>query len=179
MKKLWILSLAVSLGFWMGTATAQVGKTFPEVDVENLDGEVFQLPAHFSKSYTLVGIGTSKKAEEDLRTWQTPIYNKFIAKTGFMDALYDVEICFLPIFTGASKAAKSSVVKKLKENNESLVLDHVMVYAGSREPFEQIDADGKDEPVFVLLDKDGQILWTAKGSFRQAHLDKIEDIITR
>jgi hypothetical protein len=179
MKKLWILILVIGIGALTGTIDAQVGKTFPQVEVENLDGEVFTLPSHFSKTYTLVGIGTSKKAEEDLRTWQTPIYNKFIAKTGFMDEMYDVEICFLPLFTGASKAAKASVVKKLKENNESLVLDHVMIYAGSREPFEGIDADGKSEPVFVLLDEAGKILWTAKGSFRQAHLDRVEEILTR
>src|SRR5690606_744479 len=122
----------------------------------------------FKAEYTLVGVGTSKKAEDDLRTWQTPVYNKFVAKTGLMDQMYEVNICFLPLFTGASKAAKGQVVKKLRENNQKLVLEHVMVYAGSREPFAEIDADDKDAPVFLLLDRSGKIKWAASGKFRQA-----------
>jgi hypothetical protein len=179
MKNILFASIAAFIWIAALPLTAQVGKAFPKIEAENLDGDLFQLPGSFAKPYTLVGIGTSKKAEEDLRTWQIPVYNKFIAKTGFMDEMFDVEVCFLPLFTGASKAAKGSVVKKLRENNESIVADHLLIYSGSREPFEEIDADGKGEPVFVLIDHKGTILWKAEGAFKQTHIDKIEEIISR
>jgi len=159
--------------------SGQVGKQFPAIEVEDLKGMTYQLPTHFDSEYTLIGIGTSKKAEDDLKTWQTPVYNKFIAKTGLMDQMYDVDICFLPIFTGASQAAKGQVVKKLRENNETLVLDHVMIYAGSRDPFDNIGAGDKDAPTFVLINRKGKILWTAQGQFRQKYLDEIEEIISQ
>ncbi len=172
-------SVSLFLAFLHFQISAQVGKQFPAVEVEDLKGGTFQLPTHFDSEFTLIGIGTSKKAEDDLKTWQTPVYNKFVAKTGLMDQMYDVDICFLPIFTGASQAAKGQVVKKLKENNESLVLDHVMIYAGSREPFEKLGADDKDAPAFVLINKQGKVVWTKRGQFRQKYLDEIEEIISQ
>ena len=126
-----------------------------------------------------MGVAAGKKAEEDLRTWQTPIYNKFIAKTGLMDKMYDVEICFLPLFTGAMKVTKNRVIQHLKRNNEKLVLDHVYVYAGDQKPFKTLGADDKKKPYFYLLDPAGKILWKGSGVFRQSHFDEIEEILSQ
>ncbi len=157
----------------------QVGQTFPNVETEMVSGKGVKLPEAFAGKYAIIGIGTSKKAEEELRTWQSPIYNKFIAKTGMMDDLYDVQVCFLPLFTGAAKAAKPKVIKKLKENNESLVIDNVYIYSGSREPFEPIGVEDKSEPYFYLIDGSGKIVWSAEGRFRQSYFDQIESILTK
>lgn len=143
-----------------------------------VSGKTIQLPESFSSEYVLVGVGTSKKAEEHLRTWQTPIYNKFIAKTGMMDDLYDVQVCFLPLFTGASKAAKPKVMKKLRENNESIVIDHVYAYSGERSTFKDFGLTERKEPYFFLLNQEGVVVWQAKGMFRQAYFDDIEEILT-
>lgn len=165
--------------FWVSSyfAYAQVGKAFPKIETERISGEKVNLPAAFSGNYTIVGIGMGRKAEEALRTWQTPIYNTFIAKTGFMDDMYAVDVFFLPVFTGASRAAKGKVVKKLKENNEALVIDHVYVYSGSREPFDAIGVRDKSEPYFLLINDKNQIVYVAKGSFKQFFLDEITDIL--
>lgn len=168
-----IFSLTVHLAF------AQVGKGFPQIETETISGKVVKLPSEFSGTHSLIGIGTSKKAEQHLRTWQAPVYNKFVAKTGLMDEMYDVQIGFLPLFTGASRMAKDKVVKKLKENNEKLVLDHVYVYSGNREPFKSIGIEDKTEPYFLLLDAEGKILWYTAGKFRQKYLDEIEDILNK
>ncbi len=155
-----------------------MGETFPSVETEMISGQIVNLPGDFSQEFVLVGIGTSKKAEDDLRTWQTPIYNKFVAKTGMMDDMYDVQVCFLPLFTGASKAAKPKVMKRLKENNESLVVDHLYVYAGDRAPFKEFGLTQRSTPYFFLLNRDGVVLWQAKGDFRQSYFDEIEDILS-
>lgn len=155
----------------------QVGSYFPSVETETVKGETIQLPDFFQGKYTLIGVGTSKKAEDDLRTWQAPVYNKFVRKSGLMDEMYDVSICFLPLFTGASKVAKDKVVKKLRQNNESLVIDHVYIYAGSREPFNNIGIGDKAEPYFLLVDENGKIVWSASGKFKRRHFDAIEEIL--
>jgi len=157
----------------------QVGQEFPQIETETISNEVVKIPAAFSGNYSLIGIGTSKKAEDDLRTWQAPIYHKFVAKTGLMDQMYDVKIGFLPLFTGAARMAKDKVVKKLRENNEKLVVDHVYVYSGDREPFKSIGIDDKTEPYFLLLDPNGKVVWYTSGKFRQKYLDEIEEVLNQ
>jgi len=154
-------------------------KIFPSVSTETIQGEVVNVPDAFEGQFSFIGVGTGKKAEDDLRSWQVPVYNKFVAKTGLMDEMYDVKVCFLPLFTGAMKAAKSQVVQKLKKNNEQLVLDNVYVYSGAREPFEQFGIDDKKQPYFYLLNPKGQVVWQGKGSFKQAYFDRIEEILSQ
>jgi len=156
-----------------------VAQKFLSVETEKLSGETVRLPDSFQGHYALIGVGTSKKAEDELKTWQVPVYNKFVAKTGLMDEMYDVEVCFLPLFTGVSKAAKNKVVKKLKENNESVVYDNLYIYSGSRDPFKEFGIDDKSTPYFFLLDKSGRVIWEAEGRFRQAYFDEIEGFLTQ
>lgn len=160
-------------------AGAQTGKSFPEIETEKISGKHVQMPAELKGGYALVGIGMGKKAEDALRTWQTPVYNKFIAKTGLMDDMFDVKVVFLPVFTGASRAAKGKIVQKLKENNESLVIDHVYIYSGNSQPFDDIAVDDRSEPYFLLLDPNGKIIFAVKGDFRQKYLDQIDEILMK
>jgi hypothetical protein len=170
--------LSYFVAFFLGSITVYA-QNFPSVDTETLDGEIVTIPDAFSGHFTLIGVGTSKKAEDELKTWQIPVYNKFIAKTGLMDDMYDVKVCFLPLFTGVAKAAKNKVVKKLQENNESVVYDHLYIYSGAREPFEAFGIDDKSTPYFFLLDKSGKVVWKAEGEFRQVYIDKIEEVLTQ
>lgn len=152
---------------------------FPSIEVEKIEGRVLSFPNDIDAPFSLVGVAMSKKAEEELRTWQVPIYNKFIAKTGLMDDMFDVEVAFIPVFTGASQLTKTKVVKKLKENNEKLVLENLYIYSGKKEPFIRLGVKESKEPYFYLLDADGSILWSEKGAFRQAYLDRIEEILVQ
>lgn len=153
--------------------------SFPSVITETIQGETVNVPQAFEGSFVFIGIGTGKKAEDELKTWQVPVYNKFIAKTGLMDNMYDVKVCFLPLFTGAMKMAKNQVVQKLQENNEKLILDNVYVYSGEREPFVNFGVDDKKQPYFYLLNPKGEVVWEGKGSFRQIYFDRIEEILSQ
>lgn len=170
-------TLSVMLVAFASLLRAQ--SSFPSVITETIQGETVKVPEAFAGNYALVGVGTGKKAEEALKTWQVPVYNKFVAKTGLMDGMYDVEICFLPLFTGAMKMAKNQVVKKLEENNEKLILDHVYVYTGDRDPFSDMGINDKKQPYFYLLNPKGNIVWEGKGAFKQAYFDRIEEILSQ
>lgn len=171
------LLLFLSLAASFGLVSAQ--DSFPSVTTETIQGETVNVPAAFEGSFVLIGVGTGKKAEDDLRTWQAPIYNKFIAKTGLMDGMYHVEVCFLPLFTGAMKMAKNQVVQKLREINEKLVLDYVYIYSGEREPFIDLGIKDKKQPYFYLLNPKGEVVWKGVGAFKQAYFDRIEEILSQ
>lgn len=170
------LSCLAALILFINPSISQI---FPTVETEKLDGKSVVIPEAFEGYFSLIGVGTSKKAEDELKSWQVPVYNKFIAKTGLMDDMYDVKVCFLPLFTGVAKAAKNKVVKKLKQNNESVVYDHLYIYSGPREPFQEFGIDDKSTPYFFLLDKSGAVVWKAEGKFRQSYFGEIEEILTQ
>jgi hypothetical protein len=170
-----VLLCFLNLGFRTHLAAQQ----FPDVSLENLSGELTEFPAAVEGTYTLVGIGSSKRAEEELRTWQEPVYNKFIAKTGFMDDLYEVEVVFIPVFTGAMKATKNKVIKTLREENHPLVGDHLWIYSGDWKVFESLGLEDKGTPLFLLLDPQGRAVWKKEGAFRQEYFTEIEEILTQ
>lgn len=156
---------------------AQVGALFPSMQMEDLNGAAIEMPAAFEGKFALIGLATTKKAEDELRTWQVPVYNKFVAKTGMMDELFDVDVYFVPVFTGANKAAKSQVVKKLKENNEKIVKDHLLIYAGEKAALNGLGVDDKKTPYFYLVDSKGMVRWSAEGAFRQKYIEEIEAVL--
>lgn len=157
---------------------SQKGNPFPQLITEDLSENAVTLPDAFGDRYALTGLATTKKAEEELRTWQKPVYNKFVAKTGMMDQMFDVAVYFVPVFTGAAKAAKGKVVKKLKENNEQLVTDHLLIFSGDKDALNALYLDDKKSPYFYLINPSGKVVWTGKGPFRQKYLDEIEAILT-
>ncbi len=171
-------SLLSALAFSTSDAIARVGNDFPSIEAEQVSGTVVHIPVDYAGKYTLIGLGTSNRSEEELRTWQVPVYNKFVAKTGLMDGMYDVNICFIPLFTGAAKMAKNKVVKKLEENNESLVMEHVYIYSGSRDPFREVGLGDKSEPEIVLINPSGKIVWITTGKFERDKLDEVESILS-
>lgn len=174
MKYIFLIGLCLSLTL----VKAQVGKPFPIIETVKISGETVSLPERIGEGFSLIGMGRSKKAEDALRTWEAPVYNKFIAKTGLMDDMFDVGVYFIPIFTGATRAAKGKIIDKLRENNEALVMDHLYIYSGNSEPFDKIALDDKSEPCFVLVNEMGKIVWSARGAFKQKFLDEIEAILT-
>ncbi len=172
------LFIALILSVFRISAQTPAGAVFPLMETEDLEGNEVNLPEVFQKEYALVGLARSKKAEDDLRSWQKPVYNKFVAKTGMMDAMFDVDVFFIPVFTGASKAAKGKVVKKLKENNEPLVRDHLLVFSGSSDPLDDLGMNDKKQPYFFLIDEAGKVVWSAQGKYRQKHIDALEAVLT-
>lgn len=165
--------------FTVATGLLVAQAPFPSVSTETIQGDVVKVPEAFEGSFSFIGVGTGKKSEDALRTWQVPVYNKFIAKTGLMDGVYDVKVCFLPLFTGAMKVTKNQVVEKLKANSEPLVLDHVYVYSGERSPFSNFGIDDKKEPYFYLLNPQGKVVWKGKGAFKQVYFDRIDEILSQ
>lgn len=157
---------------------SQKGSPFPQLIAEDLSENTVTLPDAFGNRYALTGLATTKKAEEELRTWQKPVYNKFVAKTGMMDEMFDVAVYFVPVFTGAAKAAKGRVVKKLKENNEQLVTDHLLIFSGDKAALNALNLDDKKSPYFFLTNASGIIVWSGSGPFRQKYLDEIETVLT-
>lgn len=173
--KLKILGLALILGL---TSSAQEGGMFTDLPGETLDRKEITLPESTTGKVTLVGLAYSKKAEETLATWYTPMYDKFVLKRGIFDHLYDVNMYFVPMYTGAKKVAYETSIKKLRESNRKDLFPYILFYKGDMEPYvTELGMENKNLPYFFVLDEKGTILYATKGLYNEDKMEKIEEIL--
>jgi len=152
-------------------------KTFPSIEGETLTGEQINIPQSTLGKVTIVGMAYSKKSEEMLKSWFQPMYNKFIAQSGMFDD-YDVNLYFIPMFTGTKKMAYNKTIKNLKESNRKDLHPYMMFYKGELEPYvTDLKMDRKDLPYFFVLDKEGNIVYSTQGFFNESKMEKIEEAI--
>lgn len=159
-----------------------VGKMFPDMEAETVEDKKVKLPGDMKGKYTLLGLAYSKKAEDELNTWFSPIYEKFIRKASkgslFEDMGYDVNAYFVPMFTGVNAAATGTAKKKAIKNVDPELLPRILFYKGELKLYkEALDFEKKDTPYFFVLDKDGKIVHATSGKFTEAKMSEIEEVL--
>ena len=175
-----MLSLLLSIvahGFLFAQVT---GKPFPEMATETADDKKVILPADVKGKFTLLGLAYSKKSEDELRTWFQPVFNKFIQKAeGLLAGMgYDVNVYFVPMFTGVNAAAEGTAKRKAMKNLDPQLLPYILFYKGELKPYkEALDFEKKDIPYFFVLNSEGKIVYATSGAFSDSKLDAIEDVI--
>lgn len=157
-----------------------VGKLFPDMTAETVDDKKINLPADTKGKYTLLGLAYSKKSEAELNTWFTPVFNKFIQKTNGMMASfdYDVNVYFVPMFTGLNAAATGTAKKKAIKNVDPQLLPYILFYKGELKKYkEALDFERRDIPYFFVLDDEGKIVHATSGAYTEDKMDAVEESI--
>ncbi|HTF17428.1 MAG TPA: hypothetical protein VK658_05110 [Chryseolinea sp.] len=163
------------------TSHAQVvGKMFPGMEAESVEDKKVMLPDAAKGKFTLVGLAYSKKSEDELNSWFQPVFEKFIQKTsGVLSGFsYDVNVYFVPMFTGVNAAATGTAKRKAIKNIDPQLLPYVLFYKGELKPYkEALDFEKKDIPYFFVLDETGKIVFATSGKYTPAKMSQIEDVI--
>jgi hypothetical protein len=179
MKTIYILALL--LVATMSTVNAQVvGKKFPAMIAETVEDKQVSLPEQVAGKYTLLGLAYSKKSEEDLNSWFQPVFSRFIQKsTGLLAGFtYDVNVYFIPMFTGVNAAATGTAKKKAAKSIDPQLLPYVLFYKGELKPYkEALDFEKKDVPYFFVLDPEGKIVYATSGKYTDDKMDAVEEKI--
>ena len=154
--------------------------TFPAMETENLKGEFHNIPQDLEK-YTLIGLAYSKKSENQLNTWYNPTYNQFIYKPdkpSLFAGNYDVDVYFIPMFTGAKRPAYQTAMKKVKAKVDARLHPHILFYKGQLKEYKKkLGFKGKDVPYFFVLDKSGKIVYRTSGNYNQQKMQQIVDAV--
>jgi len=162
-------------------ARAQVvGKMFPDMEAQTAEDKVVKLPQDVHGKYTLLGLAYSKKSEDELNSWFEPVFSKFIQKTkGLMAGFgYDVNVYFVPMFTGINAAATGTAKKKAIKNVDPQLLPYILFYKGELKPYkEALDFERRDIPYFFVLDPNGKILYATSGAYSESKMDQVEAVI--
>ena len=163
------------------TGFAQIeGTMFPEMIAETVDDKKITLPADVKGKFTLLGLAYSKKSEDELNTWFEPIISKFIQKPqGLLAGMgYDVNVFFVPMFTGINAAAAGTAKRKALKNLDPQLLPYILFYKGDLKPYkEALDFQKRDIPYFFVLNAEGKIVYATSGAFSESKMDAIEDVI--
>lgn len=180
MKKA-LVFIFMMVGCSILTEAQVVGKAFPAMTAEKVDDAQVVLPESVKGKYTLLGLAYSKKSEDELNSWFQPIFQKFIQKSkgSVFDGFgYDVNVYFIPMFTGINAAATGTAKKKALKNVDPNLLPYILFYKGELKTYkEALDFEKKDIPYFFVLDTDGKIVYATSGKFSQAKLDEIEAVL--
>jgi hypothetical protein len=171
-----ILWLCLSLQ----TNAQVIGKIFPDMQAETVEDKKMMLPAETKGKYSLIGLAYSKKSEDELNSWFQPVFEKFIQKTnGLMSGFgYDVNVYFVPMFTGINAAATGTAKRKAIKNVDPQLLPYILFYKGDLKPYkEALDFERKDIPYFFVLDPDGKIVYATSGKYTEAKMQQVEEVI--
>lgn len=174
-----ILALVLVVGSFNLSAQV-IGKMFPGMEAETVEDKKVNLPAQTKGKFTLLGLAYSKKSEDELNSWFEPVFGKFIQKTkGLMSGFeYDVNVYFIPMFTGVNAAATGTAKKKAIKNIDPQLLPYILFYKGELKTYkEALDFEKKDIPYFFVLDKEGKIIFATSGAYTEDKMDQVEEVI--
>jgi hypothetical protein len=161
-------------------AAQVVGKIFPALEAETVEDKKVTLPADVKGKYTLIGMAYSKKSEDELNSWFNPVFQKFVQKSkGLMSGFtYDVNVYFVPMFTGVNAAATGTAKKKAMKNMDPQLLPYVLFYRGELKKYkEELDFEKRDIPYFFVLDPNGKIVYATSGKYTEEKMDEVEEKI--
>lgn len=171
----------IILAYAYNPSYGQKGEIFPYLEGTTLSDKELVLPEDTKGKFTLIGMAYSKKSEDDLKTWFNPIYNTFLYKPSsslFGDAGYDVNVYFIPMFTGVKKAAASTAERKMKKKTDPKLLPHILFYKGNLKTYKDaLDFEKRDVPYFFVLDKDGKIIYATSGAYSDKKLEAVEELV--
>lgn len=164
-----------------GYGYAQViGKAFPEMTAETVEDKKVNLPGDTKGKYTLLGLAYSRKSEDELNSWFNPVYTTFIQKpTGMIQGFtYDVNVYFVPMFTGVNAAATGTAKRKAIKNINPQLLPYILFYKGELRTYkEALDFERKDIPYFFVLDPEGKIIFATSGAYSDQKMESVEEVI--
>jgi hypothetical protein len=164
----------------INTFSQVIGKTFPDMTAETVEDKKVNLPQDVKGKYTLLGLAYSKKSEDELNTWLSPVYNTFIKKsTGMIQGFnYDVNVYFIPMFTGVNAAATGTAKRKAIKNTDPQLLPYILFYKGELRTYkEALDFERRDIPYFFVLDPEGKIIFATSGAYSDQKMESVEEVI--
>jgi len=162
---------------------AQVGNMFPDISGTTLKDKSMTIPTHTKGKVTLLGVAYSKKSDDLLKEWHTPMYETFInpPKSALVPTDdYDVNMYFIGMLRGLADVVGDKIVKEMKSKIDTKLHPNVLVYEGNiKEYKETLKLGDKELPYFFVLDKTGKIVYATSGAYSENKMDDIIEAVEK
>jgi hypothetical protein len=179
MKTIFLLCF-LSIAYVTAVKAQVIGNMFPSMEAETVEDKKVILPDNVKGNYTLLGLAYSKKSEDELNSWFQPVFQKFIQKNKglFENFGYDVNVYFVPMFTGVNAAATGTAKRKALKNIDPNLLPYILFYKGELKTYkEALDFEKKDIPYFFVLDPTGKIIHATSGKYSAQKMEAVEEVL--
>jgi hypothetical protein len=170
----------LSIAYATAVKAQVIGNMFPSMEAETVEDKKVILPDNVKGKYTLLGLAYSKKSEDELNSWFQPVFQKFIQKNKglFENFGYDVNVYFVPMFTGVNAAATGTAKRKALKNIDPNLLPYILFYKGELKTYkEALDFEKKDIPYFFVLDPTGKIVHATSGKYSAQKMEAVEEVL--
>jgi hypothetical protein len=178
-----MMRIAVLIAFFLmasPTVFCQVvGSTFPQLSGETADDKTVSLPQDAAGKYTFIAVAHSRRSQDQLGTWLQPVFDKFIQKSeGLFSFPYDVNVYFIPMFSGLNAAAAGTAKKRAAASIDPVLLPYIIFYKGDISQYkESLQIQQKDSPYFFVLNAEGKIVHATSGPYTEAKMEALEENI--
>lgn len=140
-----------------------IGKKFPVVSAETLEGKKATVPDDAAWKVTLVVVAFLRESQSQLDSWLNPFYEKFGTREGIM--FYEV-----PMITGGYRFMKPIIDGGMRGGLPKFKHKHVVSMYGDVQSYLQALALDPRNGYAFLLDRDGIIRWQEQGFSNAATL---------
>lgn len=159
-------------------SSASRAQSFPTLSGELANGTAVELPGAPRTPRIVIALAYGQKAQADLEAWYEPAYLRFVAKHGLFANAYSTELYFVPLFTGANKAAYEPSMKRFRKSATPETADRVVFVRTELETVrDALGLKDKDIPYFFVVDREGRIVHREQGAFTDDKLDAIEEAL--
>lgn len=150
-------------------------QVFPPVTCSNLNGQTITLPSSKEK-YSVLLVTFGKKGNEAAETWVDPLVQKFIRKSGLLDAFFTADVYALSIVNSAEWAMIRSQDQKIKSDVPAELLSNLVYSQTNPQPvLDVIGEKAKNTATVLLIQQDGKIIRMVSGEFSDKKLEELED----
>lgn len=164
------LTIIFTLLFFNSFAFA--GKPFPELKGHTLDKKEVSLPSAGKGKFTVIGIASSMRAQNDLQSWFQPMYTSFAENPMYQY----VKMYIIPMTKGFIMAGPEKIEKQIKSNTDTSLYKYILVYAGEVKPMKkELGMDEDDKPYIIIIDPRGEIVYKTSGKYSEQKLEEITD----
>jgi len=150
---------------------------FSPLSCQDLENRTITFPTT-EGSNTVVVITFSDNAEEQLKTWIDPLYQKFVAKSGMLDGLFNADIKLLSFVSVAQLAVIKMNASAIKKDLPAPLVNSVLYTTSSPDNVKVQISFKNEKTVYVLvLSPEGKILKQVSGAFTEDKMESIEDVL--
>ncbi len=155
-------------------AMAPLGdRPFPKIEGETLDGKAISLPQG-PKTFALVGVAASVKAQADLESWMQPVYTEVMNGQFFVVKTY-----MLVLADGIKGVGKDQIAKQLKTKIPNEFHQYLMISEVSMDAIKgPLKLVNRDEPYFYVIDPLGKIIYETSGEYTEKKMEGITDALS-
>ena len=154
------------------TAAVQSKRTFPTVNVSDLDGKEYLLPNNFEKNLNLVVVGFAHEQKEAIKTWMSELSE--ILKQFPQVGLYKI-----PVIDPSNAALRTVIRNGMRSKADELTRKQTLTLFIDRHSFaDVIGVKDISVPTVLMTSSDGSLLWIESGTIDSAKIENLKSALT-